>query len=111
VVEQFGALLAPVATPVATANAAEAVEAGKDVEGVGSRHDALPSAVDGVLGIQTGHHGETHRRWTSDVWPPPPGPRSATRRERIAATDASTAPWRALTGRALRARQWVHGDG
>ena len=41
VVEQFGALLAPVAAPVAAADAAEAVEAGKDVEGVGSGHDAL----------------------------------------------------------------------
>ena len=40
VVEQLGALLAPVAGPVA-AGGAEAVEAGKDVEGVGSGHDAL----------------------------------------------------------------------
>jgi hypothetical protein len=39
-VEQLGALLAPVAGPVA-AGGAEAVEAGKDVEGVGSGHDAL----------------------------------------------------------------------
>src|SRR5215218_7719288 len=40
VVEQLGALLAPVAGPVA-AGGAEAVEAGKDVECVGRGHDAL----------------------------------------------------------------------
>src|ERR687885_717747 len=40
VLEQLGALLAPVAAPV-TAVGAVAVEAGKDVEGVGSGHDAL----------------------------------------------------------------------
>src|SRR5919197_268647 len=40
VVEELGALLAPVAGPIA-AGGAEAVEAGKDVEGVGSGHDAL----------------------------------------------------------------------
>src|SRR5215211_4425714 len=42
VVEQLGALLAPVAGPVA-AGAAIAVETGKDVEGVASSHDALLS--------------------------------------------------------------------
>src|SRR5207247_1931848 len=40
VVEELGALLAPVAAPVA-AGGAEAVEAGKDVEGVGTGHGAL----------------------------------------------------------------------
>src|SRR5450755_1306506 len=40
VLEELGALLAPVASPVA-AGGAEAVEAGKDVECVGSGHDAL----------------------------------------------------------------------
>jgi nicotinamide-nucleotide amidase len=40
VVEQLGALLTPVAGPVG-AGGAVAVEAGKDVEGVGSGHDAL----------------------------------------------------------------------
>src|SRR5919197_3033914 len=40
VVEQLGALLAPVAGPIA-AGGAVAVEAGKDVECVGSGHDAL----------------------------------------------------------------------
>src|SRR5215204_2509303 len=40
VVEELGALPAPVAGPVA-AGGAEAVEAGKDVEGIGSGHDAL----------------------------------------------------------------------
>src|SRR5579864_4023782 len=39
--EQLGALLAPVAAPVASAVGAEAIEAGKDVEGVDSGHDAL----------------------------------------------------------------------
>src|SRR6266498_581937 len=39
-VEQLGALLAPVAAPVA-AMGAVAVEAGKDVESVGSGHDVL----------------------------------------------------------------------
>ena len=39
---ELGALLTPVAAPVAAAVVgAEAVEAGKDVEGVGSGHDAL----------------------------------------------------------------------
>jgi hypothetical protein len=41
VVEQLGALLAPVAAPVAAADAAVAVEAGKDVEGVRSGDNAL----------------------------------------------------------------------
>src|SRR5688572_31630201 len=41
VVEQLGPLLTPVAAPVAAADAAEAIETGKDVEGVGSGHDAL----------------------------------------------------------------------
>src|SRR5918995_6808112 len=41
VVEQLGALLAPVAAPVAAVGAV-AVEAGKDVEGVGSGHDVSP---------------------------------------------------------------------
>ena len=36
VVEQLGALLAPVAAPVAVRCGAEAVEAGKDIEGVGN---------------------------------------------------------------------------
>src|SRR5258708_7011185 len=40
VVEELGALLAPIPAPVA-ARGAEAVEAGKDVECVGSGHDAL----------------------------------------------------------------------
>src|SRR6266511_4397257 len=40
VVEQLRALLAPVATPVASVGAV-AIEAGKDVEGIGSGHDAL----------------------------------------------------------------------
>jgi hypothetical protein len=38
--EQFGALLAPVAAP-AGAGAAEAVETHENVEGVGGGHDAL----------------------------------------------------------------------
>src|SRR6266508_2979278 len=38
VLEQLGALLAPVAAPVAAVGA-KAVEAGKDVESVGSGHD------------------------------------------------------------------------
>src|SRR6266487_2655998 len=42
VVEQLGALLTPVAAPVgAFADGAVAIEAAKDVEGVGSGHDAL----------------------------------------------------------------------
>jgi hypothetical protein len=41
VVEQLGALLTPVATPVATVDGPEAIEAGEDVEGVGRGHDAL----------------------------------------------------------------------
>jgi hypothetical protein len=41
VVEQFGALLAPVAAPVAAADAAVAVEAGKDIERVSGGHDLL----------------------------------------------------------------------
>src|SRR3954469_8630437 len=41
VLEELGALLAPVAAPVAAADGAEAVEAGKDVERVGSGHGAL----------------------------------------------------------------------
>src|SRR5918993_3409473 len=45
VVEQLGPLLTPVAGPVA-ARGAVAVEAGKDVEGVGSGHVVLLSAVD-----------------------------------------------------------------
>src|SRR6266511_4595188 len=40
VVEQLRALLAPVAAPVAAVGAV-AVKAGKDVEGIGSGHDAL----------------------------------------------------------------------
>src|SRR5687768_10028960 len=40
VVKQLGALLTPVAAPVAAVGAV-AVEAGKDVEGVGSRHVVL----------------------------------------------------------------------
>jgi hypothetical protein len=42
VVEQLGALLAPIAAPVAvTVVRPEAVEGGEDVEGVGRGHDAL----------------------------------------------------------------------
>src|SRR5687767_1710325 len=69
VLEQFGALLAPVAAPVA-AGGAEAVEAGKDVEGVGSGHDVLLEYGRSGVRIQTGNHGETHRRWTPGAWPP-----------------------------------------
>src|ERR671936_3058200 len=54
VFEQLGALLAPVAAPVARgAVGAVAIEAGKDVEGVGSGHDALlECAVDRVCGYR-----------------------------------------------------------
>lgn len=45
VVQQLGALLTPVAGPVA-AGGAVAVEAGKDIEGVGSGHTLLPESVD-----------------------------------------------------------------
>src|SRR5262245_55706095 len=38
------------------------------------------SAVDGLLGIQTGNHGETNRPWTPGVRPPRSRPWSATRR-------------------------------
>src|SRR5919108_2167159 len=51
VVGQLRALLAPVAAPVAAVGA-EAIEAGKDVEGVGSGHDALLSAGDRVCGYR-----------------------------------------------------------
>jgi hypothetical protein len=44
-VEKFGTLLAPVATPIAAADTAEAVEAGKDVERVGSGHGDLLALV------------------------------------------------------------------
>jgi hypothetical protein len=40
VVKELGALLAPIAAPVAAVGA-EAVEAGEDVESVGSGHDVL----------------------------------------------------------------------
>src|SRR5919108_694001 len=51
VVEQLRALLAPVAAPVgAGPERAVAVEAGKDVEGVGGGHDALLEWVDRVCG-------------------------------------------------------------
>src|SRR3954453_13421653 len=60
VVEELRALLAPVAAPVTAAGGAEAIEAGKDVKGVGSGHDALLGCVDRSW-IQTGTHGKTHR--------------------------------------------------
>jgi hypothetical protein len=47
VLEQLGALLAPIARPVATGGA-EAVEAGKDIESLGCGHDALLEWVDSV---------------------------------------------------------------
>ena len=46
-VKQLGALLAPVATPVAAVGA-EAIEAGTDVESLDSGHDVLLEYVDGV---------------------------------------------------------------
>ena len=50
VVEQLGALLAPVAGPVAAGvGGAEAIEAGEDVERVGRGHDAL---LDGQPGVR-----------------------------------------------------------
>src|SRR3954453_23977175 len=55
VVEQLRALLAPVAAPVAAAGGAEAIQAGKDVEGVGSGHEALLECVDRSW-VQTGTH-------------------------------------------------------
>src|SRR5207302_8664853 len=70
VVEQLRALLAPIAAPVAAAGGAEAIEAGKDVEGVGGGHDALLGCVDRSW-IQTGTHGKTHRGLTSCVRPEP----------------------------------------
>jgi hypothetical protein len=51
VVEELGALLAPVAGPVA-AGGAEAIEAGKDVEGVGSGHHVLLRMVERVCRLQ-----------------------------------------------------------
>src|SRR5919201_1589732 len=63
VVEQLGALLAPVAAPVAAADGAEAIQAGKDVKGVGSGHGALLEYVDRSW-IQTGTHDKTHRGFT-----------------------------------------------
>src|SRR6476659_3986749 len=60
VLEQFRALLPPVAAPVAAAGRAEAIQAGKDVEGVASGHDALLEWVDRSW-IQTSTHDKTHR--------------------------------------------------
>src|ERR671910_960386 len=66
VVEQLRALLTPVAAPIAAVGAG-AIEAGKDVEGVGGGHGCSPRSVGSGVWIQTGNHGEAHRRWTPGV--------------------------------------------
>ena len=67
----LGALLAPVAGPVA-AGGAEAVEAGEDAEGVGSAHAPLLGWMT-TAEVQTGNHGETDRRART---PEPGAPRT-----------------------------------
>src|SRR3954451_203775 len=63
-VEQLGALLAPVAGPLG-AGGAVTVEAGEDVEGVGRGHGSLLDAVDRVW--------RTDREPARDSSPPAPG--------------------------------------
>src|SRR6266540_5972913 len=55
-----GPCFSPVAGPVG-AGGAVAVEAGKDVEGVGRGHEVLLEYGWSGVSIQTGNHGETHR--------------------------------------------------
>jgi hypothetical protein len=76
------ALVAPVAAPIAPADRAEALEAGKDVEGVRSGHEASLECVDRSW-VETRTPGRTHRGCA-----PPPGLeplhlRSSARRSRL----------------------------
>ena len=103
VVEQLGALLAPVAAPVA-AGGAVAVEAGKDVEGVGSRPCRSPRVRLIGCGYRPANHGETHRRRPARR--PPQGARAANRRPEcigaVCPTGAPVLPDRTPVGGVVR---------
>ena len=81
VVEELGALLTPVAA-LGAAVGAKAVEAGKDVEGVGSGDDALLEWLIACWGTDWGP-GETHRPWTPGR-PPRMRPRGLTMAKKVA---------------------------